>query len=188
MTESVASAAGSPEVTELEAPWLKRCVHAVAHSIKLRLVVVFLLLAVAMTGVFVVGAQRAFTVGWKEAARPLMMDYVDHLARDITGGGPAPRIDRAKALVQRLPITIYIYGPNLDWESHPGNSIPYWLRDRVGIMRHTCGRVTGAKAPIGRPFSGAPPPTATPSSLASMRPLSSAAPGTLASPLVSCFC
>ncbi|HEY9094860.1 MAG TPA: hypothetical protein VIN35_03875, partial [Hydrogenophaga sp.] len=132
MTESAVSAAGSSEATERKAPWLKRCVHAVAHSIKLRLVLVFLVLAVAMTGVFVVGAQRAFTVGWKEAARPLLMDYVDHLASDVTAGGPAPRIDRAKALVQRLPITIYIYGPNLDWESHPGNSIPYWLRDRVG--------------------------------------------------------
>ena len=110
--------------------WLKRCVHAVAHSIKLRLVLVFLLLAVAMTGVFIVGAQKAFTLGWKEAARPLVMDYVDHLADDVTGGGPSPQVALARALTRRLPLTVFIDGPSVQWESHPGQSVPYWMRDR----------------------------------------------------------
>ncbi|WP_096349057.1 HAMP domain-containing sensor histidine kinase [Hydrogenophaga crassostreae] len=113
-------------------PWAKRCVHAVAHSIKLRLVLVFLLLAVAMTGVFVVGAQRAFTLGWKEAARPLLMDYVDHLENDVTGGGSTPQVALAQALTRKLPLTVYIQGPLVQWESHPGQSIPYWMRDRWG--------------------------------------------------------
>lgn len=111
-------------------PWAKRCIHAVAHSIKLRLVVVFLLLAVAMTAVFVVGAQRAFTLGWKEAARPLLMDYVDHLAKDITAGGPTPQIAAAQALTKKLPLTVTIQGPTVQWESHPGQAMPSWLRDR----------------------------------------------------------
>jgi signal transduction histidine kinase len=111
-------------------PWAKRCAHAVAHSIKLRLVLVFLLLAVAMTGVFIVGAQKAFTLGWKEAARPIVMDYVDHLAKDVTGGGPTPQVALAQALTNRLPLTVYIDGPSVHWESHPGQSVPYWLRDR----------------------------------------------------------
>lgn len=111
-------------------PWAKRCAHAVAHSIKLRLVLVFLLLAVAMTGVFVIGAKRAFTLGWNEAARPIVMDYVDHLARDVTGGGPTPQVALAQALTQRLPLTVFIEGPSVHWESHPGQSVPYWLRDR----------------------------------------------------------
>jgi signal transduction histidine kinase len=110
--------------------WLKRCVHAVAHSIKLRLVLVFLLLAVAMTGVFIVGAQKAFTLGWKEAARPVVMDYVDRLANDVTGGGPSPQVALAQALTRRLPLTVYIDGPSVHWESHPGQSVPYWMRDR----------------------------------------------------------
>lgn len=113
-----------------KAPWAKRCLHAVAHSIKLRLVVVFLLLAVAMTGVFVVGAQKAFTLGWKEAARPVVMDYVDHLAKDVTGGGSTPQVALAQALTNRLPLTVYIDGPSVHWESHPGQSVPYWIRDR----------------------------------------------------------
>jgi signal transduction histidine kinase len=121
-----------PHPAEPQQRWLKRSVHAVAHSIKLRLVVVFLLLAVAMTGVFVVGAQRAFTVGWKEAARPLLMDYVDHLAADITGGGPSPRQDAALALTQRLPLTVAIQGPRIHWESHPGKSTHGWQRNGWG--------------------------------------------------------
>ena len=62
----------------------RRAKHRVAHSIKLRMVLVFLVLAAAMTFVVVTGAQKAFSMGWREAARPLLKDYVDRLARDIT--------------------------------------------------------------------------------------------------------
>ena len=48
----------------------RRAKHRVAHSIKLRMVLVFLLLAAALTFVFFTGAQKAFTMGWREAARP----------------------------------------------------------------------------------------------------------------------
>jgi hypothetical protein len=43
--------------------WHRRARHALGHSIKVRLVVVFLLLATAMTFVFISGAQKAFSVG-----------------------------------------------------------------------------------------------------------------------------
>jgi len=61
--------------------------HRVAHSIKLRMVLVFLVLAAAMTLVFFTGVQKVFSVGWREAARPLLMDYVDRLAEDIASDG-----------------------------------------------------------------------------------------------------
>lgn len=88
------------------------------HSIKLRMVLVFLFLAAALTVVFMVGAQRAFAVGWREAARPLLTDYVDRLATDIAGNGP-PSVARAQALVGRLPLTVRISGPAVNWSSHP---------------------------------------------------------------------
>ncbi|MEZ5662143.1 MAG: HAMP domain-containing sensor histidine kinase [Burkholderiaceae bacterium] len=102
---------------------------APGRSIKRRLVLVFLLLAVALTGVFILGAQRAFTLGWREAAQPLLMDYVDRLAADVTGpdGGP-PSIDRAAALTKRLQVTVQIEGPQVNWQSHPG---------QTGAWRHT---------------------------------------------------
>ncbi|MFT7401962.1 MAG: signal transduction histidine kinase [Hydrogenophaga sp.] len=105
-------------------PWLRRARQALGTSIKLRLVVLFLLLAAAMTTVFVGGAQKAFSLGWREAARPLLMDYVDHLVTDITAGGATPSEDAALALAQRLPLTVRISGPQINWSSHPEQTRP----------------------------------------------------------------
>ena len=100
-----------------------------AHSIKLRLVLVFLLLAAAMTFVFITGAQKAFSMGWREAARPLLMDYVDRLAADVNpDASQPPSIDRAQAIIQRLPLTISIAGPQVNWQSHPGHPRNGWKR------------------------------------------------------------
>lgn len=89
------------------------------RSIKRRMVLLFLLLAVALAAVFVVGAQRAFTLGWREAARPLLMDYVDRLAAEVAGEGGLPSVERARSLTQRLPLTVRIEGPMVRWQSHP---------------------------------------------------------------------
>lgn len=111
-------------------PWYRRAFLALRCSLKLRLVMVFLLLAMAMSFTFISGVQKAFAVGWREAARPLLMDYVDHLAADVTAGG-RPSIERAQALTQRLPLTIDITGPEVNWRSHPDQQRLHWRRDRV---------------------------------------------------------
>jgi signal transduction histidine kinase len=98
--------------------WYHRLRDALGHSIKLRLLLVFLLLALAMTFTFISGAQRAFTEGWREAARPLLMDYVDRLVDEVAAGG-TPSVERASAITQRLPLTITIQGPQVQWRSHP---------------------------------------------------------------------
>ncbi|MBC7682630.1 MAG: HAMP domain-containing histidine kinase [Ferruginibacter sp.] len=69
-----------------------------------------------MSAAFMGGMQKAFSVGWREAARPLVADYVDHLVADI---GSPPSIERAQALVQRLPLSVRIDGPQVHWNSHP---------------------------------------------------------------------
>lgn len=97
----------------------RRAKRRVAHSIKLRMVLVFLLLAAAMTFVFIAGAQKAFTMGWREAARPILMDYVDRLAVEVTQGGATPSLERARAITERLPLTVRIEGPVVRWASHP---------------------------------------------------------------------
>ena len=105
--------------------WHRRARHALAHSLRVRLVVMFVLLAMAMTGAFLFGMQRALSIGWRDAARPLLMDYVDHLAAEV---GSPPSIERARALVQRLPLTVRISGPAVNWRSHPPaiDSEPPW--------------------------------------------------------------
>jgi signal transduction histidine kinase len=86
------------------------------HSLKWRIVTVFMLLALATTGVFMVGAKRMFTSGWLNYAKPLVADYVDKLALEI---GTPPRLDKAQAIVARLPLTLKIEGPQLQYDSHP---------------------------------------------------------------------
>jgi signal transduction histidine kinase len=90
------------------------------RSLKQRLVLLFLLLTVLVAAVFVTGAQRAFSLGWRDAARPLVADYVDRLAADIIGpGGGPPSPERARALTGQLPLTVHIDGPVVRWHSHP---------------------------------------------------------------------
>ena len=71
-----------------------------------------------MSFVFFTGAKKGFSLGWREAARPLLMDYVDYLAKDITPNGQ-PSETRALALTKRLPITVQIEGPLVRCASHP---------------------------------------------------------------------
>lgn len=87
----------------------------------------FLLLAFAMTVAFVLGMQKALAVGWREAARPLVVDYVDRLVADL---GSPPSIERAQTLVQRLPLSVRIKGPLTNWDSHPAKRHPEWDRHR----------------------------------------------------------
>ena len=84
------------------------------HSLRLRLVALFLLLALAMSASFLFGMQRAISMGWRDAVRPLAGDYVQRVLEEI---GSPPSVERAQALVQRLPVSIRIRGPQVNWRS-----------------------------------------------------------------------
>ena len=86
------------------------------HSLKARLVLLFLLLALGTAGLFFAGTRALFSTGWRELARPLISDYVDRLAAEI---GSPPSLLRAQALVARLPVSVRIDGPLVQWQSHP---------------------------------------------------------------------
>jgi signal transduction histidine kinase len=94
------------------------------HSIRHRLVGLFLLLALAIGGVFLAGTQRLLKGGWQEYARPLVADYLDRVARDL---GSPPDVARAQQLVARLPVELAIEGPSVRWQS-AGFSAPGWRR------------------------------------------------------------
>ncbi|MFO1263783.1 MAG: sensor histidine kinase [Rhodoferax sp.] len=88
--------------------------HALSHSLRIRLVVMFLLLALAMTATFLIGMKTALTIGWQDAAKPLVTDYVGKLAEEI---GSPPSVERARALADRLPLSVRISGPVVNWSS-----------------------------------------------------------------------
>lgn len=110
-------------MAEGERHWHRRAHRRLRHSLKARLVALFLLLAIAMAGVFLVGMQKALGVGWRDAARPLLTDYVDRLTAEI---GSPPSIERARALAARLPITIRIHGPQVQWQSEGSERRSDW--------------------------------------------------------------
>jgi signal transduction histidine kinase len=103
--------------------WHRRARRTLRHSLQARLVAVFLLLALALAGAFLYGLQQALDSAWRAAAQPLLADYVDRLVADI---GSPPRVERAQALVQRLPITVRISGPTVQWGSQPTRESPHW--------------------------------------------------------------
>ena len=88
----------------------------VTGALGVRLVLLFLVLALALTAVFTGGMQRAIGGGWRALVRPLVADYVDRLADEL---GSPPDVERAKALVERLPLSVRIAGPQVQWDSHP---------------------------------------------------------------------
>jgi signal transduction histidine kinase len=95
------------------------------HSLKWRLVTVFLLLALAMTGVFLLGMQRVVATGWQGYVKPIVADYVDRLAAEI---GSPPDTARARAIVARLPVSVHIEGPQVHYDSHPDSYREYRSR------------------------------------------------------------
>ncbi len=90
--------------------------HALVHSLRVRLIAMFVLLALAMASTFMFGMQAALSIGWRDAAKPLVADYIDKLAKEI---GDPPDIERARAITQRLPLSVRISGPQINWRSNP---------------------------------------------------------------------
>ncbi|MBL0085552.1 MAG: HAMP domain-containing histidine kinase [Ideonella sp.] len=97
-------------------PRRRRWHHRLRHSLRGRLVALFLLLALGTTLVFVAGTGQVFSSGWRELIRPLITDYLDRLTAEI---GSPPNIQKAQAIVDRLPLSITITGPEVQWRSHP---------------------------------------------------------------------
>ena len=97
---------------------LRQAAHRFRHSLKLRLLALFLLLALVL-GVLLIGTlQRALQGGWQGYAQPLVADYVDHLVAEI---GTPPDLARARAIAERLPVRVRISGPGLRFDTQPGS-------------------------------------------------------------------
>jgi signal transduction histidine kinase len=101
--------------------WHQRWHQRFRHSLRWRLVALFLLLAVGTSLVFMAGMRGVLGSGFNMLVKPLLADYVDRLAADL---GSPPDVERARALVAQLPISIRIDGPQVQWDSRPGHGPP----------------------------------------------------------------
>lgn len=117
--------------------WHQRWHQRFRHSLRWRLVALFLLLAMCTSLVFMAGMRGVLGGGFNMLVKPLLADYVDRLAADL---GTPPDVDRARALVARLPISIRIDGPQVQWASRPGHGPPggleaqRWYGEPAGML------------------------------------------------------
>ncbi len=106
----------------------KRWHQRFRHSLRWRLVALFLLLAIGTVVVFVGGTRMALTGSFTLLVKPLLSDYVDRLATEV---GSPPDVTRAQALVARLPVSVRIDGPLVQWDSHPSHRHERgWMNDK----------------------------------------------------------
>jgi len=93
--------------------------HRLKHSLKWRLVGMFLLLSLATTVTFIGGVREIVATAWQGYGRPLTTNYLDLLTAEI---GTPPDVAKAQALTDKLPIEIRIEGPRVNWDSNPERS------------------------------------------------------------------
>jgi signal transduction histidine kinase len=91
--------------------------NRLSRSLSFRLLAIFLVLG----GLFVLGTMKAIQRFYNsDEIRGLISGHlslhVNYVREDI---GVPPRIDRAIAITERVPVDIRIYGPDIDWASDP---------------------------------------------------------------------
>jgi len=79
------------------------------RSITARLLVVFLATSALLSITLIVFIAHAFTGQWRFNARPHLEQYLEFIREEI---GDPPDIEKARELADRLPVEIYIIGPD----------------------------------------------------------------------------
>jgi signal transduction histidine kinase len=95
------------------------------HSLSLRLLAIFLLLAALFAWGVIAGIRWAYA---EDDLRSVISDHlslhIDYVRSDI---GTPPRLDRALAITRRVPVDMHISGPGLSWSSDPAFPDPSTL-------------------------------------------------------------
>jgi signal transduction histidine kinase len=95
------------------------------HSLSLRLLAIFLLLAALFAWGVVAGIRWAYSADdLRSVISGHLSLHIDYVRQDI---GSPPRLDRALAITQRVPVDMRITGPGVDWSSDPGFPDPATL-------------------------------------------------------------
>jgi signal transduction histidine kinase len=101
-------------------------IRLLSYSLSLRLLAIFLILAALFAWGVVAGIRWAYSA---DDLRALISGHlslhVDYVRQDI---GSPPRVDRALAITQRVPVDIRIDGPGVHWSSDPAFPDPASLK------------------------------------------------------------
>jgi signal transduction histidine kinase len=95
------------------------------HSLSLRLLAIFLLLAALFAWGVIAGIRWAYA---EDDLRSVISGHlslhIDYVRQDI---GTPPRLERALAITRRVPVDIHISGPGVSWSSNPAFPEPATL-------------------------------------------------------------
>jgi signal transduction histidine kinase len=95
------------------------------HSLSLRLLAIFLLLAVLFAWGVVAGIRWAYSADdLRTVISGHLSLHIDYVRQDI---GSPPRLDRALAITRKVPVDIHVSGPGVDWSSDPAFPDPATL-------------------------------------------------------------
>lgn len=93
---------------------MKKLFKKIRHSLSMRLLLMFMIAGVLIIILFQTLIGLVISRHVAEEVAPHAHQYLSYVQQDI---GSPPDIERAKALVKRLPIQIMISGPGTNWAS-----------------------------------------------------------------------
>ncbi len=85
-----------------------------SQSLSTRLILVFVLAGIILAGAVLATVYHGFAAQWRSNMRPHVRQYLEYVNQDL---GHPPDTRRASELTARLPIDIYITGPDLNYSS-----------------------------------------------------------------------
>lgn len=83
-------------------------------SLTTRLLLLFAIASALIVGLLVVTLAHGFRVQWQSTIRPHLEQYLDLVNAEI---GVPPDLQRVRQMANRLPINIYVHGPNVKFSS-----------------------------------------------------------------------
>ena len=85
------------------------------RSLSARLLMVFIATSVLLIALLFMAIAHAFSSQWRANVRPHLEQYLDFISAEI---GDPPSAENARALAERLPVNIYIKGPDTDFSTN----------------------------------------------------------------------
>ena len=93
---------------------MKNIIRQIKRSLFARLLLIFLLTAVAISFVIVTPVHMHFKKNLGSSFIAHISNYADYIMNDI---GTPPNLAKAKAITQTVPLALHIAGPNISWSS-----------------------------------------------------------------------
>ena len=116
-----------------------KILSSVRHSLSAKLLILFIITGMSISWLLGGSFRHTFGEMLRFYIHPHMEQYLTYIHEDI---GVPPNLIRAKALSERLPLNIYIYGPQIQWSSsnknldlesihfHPAKRHQVWVAHR----------------------------------------------------------